>query len=231
MTATVYPAHPIQCVSSFPALAATEFYGSVNALCWPRRLSGNFSEIVAQIPQEEEVITVTKETLRGLVLTSDGDRARAVLLRDLKLLEEHGSDPTLNLIAGYVRDVDYLVFPTDVYSFHVDRSPIPSETFLCTYHGQTSELLANDQAIQQVLIPEVREEIKQYYSGPEAGFEAFLSNYYFDLHYRMKPGATPIQLGLGHLCKLAIDHPTSEVPPCVHRAPEERGHRRLMLIC
>ncbi len=137
----------------------------------------------------------------------------------------------LNLIDHYPRDEDYLGFPTDVYSFHVDRAPVPSATFLCTYYGAPSELLANDQAIQQVLVPEVRREIEQLYDGPELDFGAFLAEHYLDLHYRAEPGAQPIRLGRGHLCKLAIDHPGLEVPPCIHRAPEERGQRRLMLIC
>ena len=37
---------------------------------------------------------------------------------------------------------------------------------------------------------------------------------------------------LGHLWKLAIYHPESQVLPCVHRAPKEKiGQNRLLLIC
>jgi hypothetical protein len=37
---------------------------------------------------------------------------------------------------------------------------------------------------------------------------------------------------LGHLWKLAIDHPESPVLPFVHRAPKEKiGQNRLLLIC
>ena len=46
--------------------------------------------------------------------------------------------------------------PTDVYSYHVDRSPIATDTFLCTYHGAASDIIANDQAEQKILIPEIR---------------------------------------------------------------------------
>jgi len=45
-----------------------------------------------------------------------------------------------------------------VYSYHVDRSPIATDTFLCTYHGAASDLIANEQALQKILIPEIREQ-------------------------------------------------------------------------
>lgn len=50
------------------------------------------------------------------------------------------------MITTYERDVDYPFFPTDVYLFHVDRSPVPFDTFLCTYYGESSDILPNDQA-------------------------------------------------------------------------------------
>ena len=41
-----------------------------------------------------------------------------------------------------------------------------------------------------------------------------------------------IQLGIGNLWKLAVDHPKMKVEPCIHRAPEEKsGQKRLLLIC
>jgi hypothetical protein len=119
-----------------------------------------------------------------------------------------------------------------VYSFHVDRSPIPTDTFLCTYYGDSSEIIPNAEAEQKVLIPEIRAELKKLYDGPDEGFENFLTEHFFDLHYRAKPTAKPFSLGLGHLWRLAIDHPELQVPPCVHRAPVEKsGQTRLMLIC
>jgi hypothetical protein len=31
---------------------------------------------------------------------------------------------------------------------------------------------------------------------------------------------------------LAVDHPESQVPPCIHRAPKEKsGQNRLLMIC
>ena len=74
---------------------------------------------------------------------------------------------------------------------------------------------------KKVLIPEIRAELKKLYVGPEEGFE----------DYQLLPDAQPVSLGIGHMWRLAIDHPESKVLPCIHRAPKERsGERRLLLI-
>jgi hypothetical protein len=154
-------------------------------------------------------------------------------LNDLKLLEDHGASPTLNVIKYYDRDVSNSLFPTDVYSYHVDRSPIPTSTFLCTYYGESSDILPNSQATQKVLIPEIRNELKKLYGyGTEVGFEIFLNEHFFNLHYQAKSNAQPINLGIGHLWRLACDHPESKVLPCIHRAPKEENEQaRLLMIC
>jgi hypothetical protein len=92
--------------------------------------------------------------------------------------------------------------------------------------------LPNALAIQKVLVPEIREELKKRYGATDECFESFLTEYFFDLHYQEKPMAVPISLGVGNLWRLAVDHPESQVLPCVHRAPKEKnGEIRLLLIC
>lgn len=222
----------IQCVTNFRDLISTPFYGKVNAICWTRKLVGDFAEIVEKVVLNENIVALDPEELLELQLSEQGQLAREIILNDMKLLEAHGASPTLNVIRYYDRDDAYPFFPTDVYSFHVDRSTVPTDTFLCTYHGASSEILPNSQVEQKVLVPEIRAELRKLYDGADEGFESFLSEYFFDLHYRAKPGARPISLGLGHLWRLAIDQPESKVLPSVHRAPVENdGKSRLLLIC
>lgn len=222
----------IQLVSSFHELVSTRFAGDINALSWSRDHTGDFAEIANKIEFSENMVQLDQEELMELELSEEGQLAREILLSDMKLLQEHGASPILNVINYYERDDVYPFFPRDVYSFHVDRSPIPVDTFLCTYHGAASDILPNSQAIQKILVPEIRAELNKLHDGPEDGFEAFLTENFFDLHYQAKPEAELINLGLGHIWRLAIDHPESEVLPCLHRAPlEKNGERRLMLIC
>ncbi|MDG1333611.1 MAG: hypothetical protein P8P74_14840 [Crocinitomicaceae bacterium] len=215
---------------TFEDLISVSFQGNQNAACWSRNLSGDFSEIVDKIDFSENIMEVDLSDLCSLELSKNGQLAREILLSDMSLLKNHGASPVLNLIRHYDRDEFF--FPTDVYSYHVDRSPIPTSTFLCTYNGASSDILCNSQAEQKVLIPEIRAELKKLHDGSEESFEEFLSEHFFDLHYQSKVDAQPINLGTGHLWRLAVDHPNSESLPCVHRAPEENhGKVRLMLIC
>lgn len=220
----------IHTVISFSELISTPFEGMVNALCWERKLDGDFSEIIETVVKTGNITVLDETALGALELTDKGNLARNILLDDLRILKGHGAAPVLNIISYYERD-DFF-FSTDVYSFHVDRSPIPTDTFLCTYHGATSEIVPNNQAEQKVLIPEIRAELKKLYQGPDEGFEAFLTEYFFDLHYQAKPDAQIISLGQQYIWRLAIDHPESKVLPCLHRAPKENsGEPRLLLIC
>ena len=180
----------------------------------------------------ENMMELDVDDLMELDPSEEGNLARKILLNDMEMLTAHGASPILNIIENYERDDGFPFLPTDVYSFHVDRSPIPTDTFLCTYHGEASDILPNSQAQQKILIPEIRQELKKLYDGNDEGFEAFLSDYFFDLHYQAIPNSNPINLGIGHLWRLAVDHPESQVLPCIHRAPEEKdGQTRLMLIC
>ena len=219
-------------VSTFMELVNTNFNGAMNAICWNRNLDGDFSEIVSQLQLKDSVTEVSVDDILELHLSEKGDIARKIILNDLQLLTDFGALPSLNLIKNYERDDEFDFISTDVYSFHVDRSPISTDTFLCTYYGASSDIIANDEIEQKILIPEIREKLKELHDGTEDEFEAFLKEYYFDLHYQPKPNSNPINLGLGHLWRLAVDHPEQKVLPCVHRAPiENDGEVRLLLIC
>ncbi|MEI3796541.1 MULTISPECIES: hypothetical protein [unclassified Chitinophaga] len=219
-------------VSNFQDLVSTPFNGEINAICWTRQLTGDFSEIVKKVALSGNITEIEQEELCALQLSEQGQLAREILLNDLEILKTHGASPILNVINHYDRDDTYPFFPTDVYSFHADRSPIPTDTFLCTYYGESSEILPNSQGQKKVLIPEIRDELRKLYHGADEGFESFLSDHFFDLHYQAKPNARSISLGIGHLWRLAVDHPQSQVLPCIHRAPKEKsGQNRLLMIC
>jgi len=219
-------------VSTFSELVDTDFKGEMNALCWHRNLDGDFKEIVNQLSLKENITEVHPEDLIALQLSEKGSRAREIILNDIQLLTDFGASPALNLLKCYERDDEFDFISTDVYSFHVDRSPIATDTFLCTYHGAASDIVASAKAEQKILIPEIRAKLKELYDGPPEEFENFLEENYFDLHYKLHPDAEPVNLGLGHLWRLAVDHPKQQVLPCIHRAPVENdGEYRLLLIC
>ncbi|MEO4005906.1 DUF1826 domain-containing protein [Flavobacterium sp. CAU 1735] len=219
-------------VADFYELAHTDFKGETNALCWYRNLDGDFNEIVARLSLKENITEVSPEDLIALQLSEKGSRAREIILNDLQLLTDFGASPSLNLLKCYERDEEFDFIATDVYSFHVDRSPIATDTFLCTYHGAASDIVPNTQATQKILIPEIRTKLGGLYDGPPEGFEDFLKENYFDLHYQLHANAEPVNLGIGHLWRLAVDHPKQQVLPCIHRAPiEKEGEYRLLLIC
>jgi hypothetical protein len=221
----------IQYVSDFKELISTAFYGNINAICWKRELKGDFFEIVQKLASDDNIIEISREELQNLRLSDAGQIARDIILNDLKLLTEFGASPVLNVIKNYERDDSELLFPTDVYSFHVDRSPIPCDTFLCTYYGESSEMLPNSKGRQKVLIPEIREALRKLYKGAEKDFDSFLSENFYDLHYEADADAFIIPLGLGCIWRIATDYPDSPVLPCIHRAPDEKSGYRLLLIC
>jgi len=222
----------IEVVSTFSELVNTPLQGVVNAMCWHRNLAGDFNEIVSKLQIRENITEVSTEDLLALQLSEKGNMAREIILHDFQLLTDFGALPSLNLLKNYERDDEFDFISTDVYSYHVDRSPVGTDTFLCTYYGAASDILPNDQAIQKILIPEIREKLKELHNGPESEFETFLQDNFFDLHYQPIPNAEPINLETGHLWRLAVDHPLQQVLPCIHRAPiENNGEYRLLLIC
>lgn len=232
MSNTFSDSSQIGVVSTFSELIHTDFKGEMNALCWYRNLDGDFNEIVAKLGLKENITEVFPDDLIALQLSEKGNIARKIILNDLELLADFGASPSLNLLKCYERDDEFDFISTDVYSFHVDRSPIATDTFLCTYHGAASDIVSNSQAEQKILIPEIRTKLKELHDGPVEEFEDFLKENYFDLHYQLHADAKPVNLGLGHLWRLAVDHPKQQVLPCIHRAPIEReGEYRLLLIC
>jgi len=219
-------------VHSFDDLVSTTLRGDFNAVGWKRDLQGDFAEIVRKLRPEGNITTIEPEDLQELSLSEKGAQARETIVNDMALLTAHGADPVLNLIHSYDRDDSNAFFPTDVYSFHMDRSPVPTHTLLCTYHGRPSERLANARAMQKVRIPEIRARLRASHEGDDESFETYLSEHFYDLHYQPVAGARALSLGVGHLWKLSVDHPGSGVLPCVHRAPREKsGQPRLLLIC
>jgi len=232
MSNTFSDSSQIGMVATFSELVNTDFNGEMNALCWYRNLEGDFAAIVDQLQLKENITEVYPKDLLALQLSEKGNRAREIILNDMRLLADFGASPILNLLKCYERDDEFDFISTDVYSYHVDRSPIATDTFLCTYHGQSSDIIPNAQAEQKVLIPEIRKKMAALHNGPSEEFEDFLKDNYFDLHYQAQPNAVPVNLGLGHLWRLAVDHPKQQVLPCIHRAPiEKEGEYRLLLIC
>lgn len=222
----------VHVVTNWQDFISTNFNGDVNAICWSRQLVCDFEEIIKLAEQTENITVLDEGDLLKLNLSEQGILARDIIINDLKLLKELGAAPTLNIIKHYERDDDNPFFPTDVYSYHVDRSPIPTDTILCTYFGAASDIIPNSQAIQKIAVPEIRESLKQAFNGTDKEFELYLTEHFFDLHYQAKENAQPTNLGIGHIWRLAVDHPESKVLPCVHRAPKENnGESRLLLIC
>jgi hypothetical protein len=121
---------------------------------------------------------------------------------------------------------------TDVFSFHADSAPVEADTWLCTYHGPASEGLRNEEAQRRVDVPATRAALLKLFGGEEdAGFQDFLKENCYDLHYVPVPSAQPYSFGRGNLWRIALDWPGNPVPPCIHRAPETRpGETRLLLI-
>ena len=232
MSNTFSDSNQIAIVSTFWELVTTHFNGEINALCWYRNLEGDFAAIVEQLQVKANITEVHPDDLLTLQLSEKGKIAREIILNDMRLLADFGASPSLNLLKCYERDNEFDFISTDVYSYHVDRSPIAADTFLCTYHGAASDIIPNEQAEQKVLIPEIRKKLAALHDGPVEEFENFLEENYFDLHYQAQAHAMPINLGIGNLWRLAVDHPQQQVLPCIHRAPiENEGEYRLLLIC
>ena len=228
------PAHTrIKVVGSFEELVATPFADGLNALCWQRTLPGDYREVVERLAVGKGITTIEADRLRELALSDAGSVARDILLQDQELLRSHDLLPVLDCIHGYLYDVEEGPTRTDVQSFHADSATAPAETYLCTYHGVSSEGLHNQDALRRADIPEHRAEFLKLYGGADDdGFLEFLSENFFDLHYDPLPGVQPFTFGHGNLWRIAIAYPGCPVPPCIHRAPATSPGQppRLLLI-
>ncbi len=226
--------HPrIKTVRSFQELATTRFANGVNALCWPRVLSGDFSEIATLLKVGPGISNLNIDDISKLPATPAGRAAAQALLEDQRLLRDLDMEPSLDCVTGSVRAITEAPIPTDVYSFHVDSATVEADTWLCTYHGAPSEGLCNEEAVRRVDIPETRAELLKHFGGADDGaFIEYLSENYYDLHYAPLPGANPFSFGVGNLWRIATEHPGCSVPPCIHRAPLTLPGmpRRLLLI-
>jgi len=221
----------IKRVHSFQELVGTRFGDGVNALCWERELPDGFSEIVSLIGDSEGIVTLDEGMLFTLPVSAPGRTAIDFLLADYRLLQDHDLDPVLNCIREYPRD-DGAV-PTDVYSFHADSAPVEADTYLCTYHGAPSEGLRNEEALRRIDVPETRAELLKLFGGDDNDeFREHLKENCYHLHYAPIVSARPFSFGVGNFWRIALDYPGSPVPPCIHRAPQDKPGQppRLLLI-
>jgi hypothetical protein len=224
----------IKVAANFDELASFPFGPDVNALCWPRELPGDFDDLAAAFRDETSVTSLDEETLHALTkkLSPAARAAAAALLEDQRLLKSHGLNPSLECVPRYRRDEEAAV-PTDVYSFHADRAPVKTDTWLCSYNEAATEGLRNDSAQRHIDRPATRAELLKQFEREGAGdFQDYLSENCYDLHYAPLPGAVPFSFGIGNLWRIAVEYPGCPVPPCLHRAPETVPGRlpRLLLI-
>lgn len=222
-------------VSSLHELIGRPLTGTVNALCWERTLPGDFANIVSCLAgsQEQSVLTLEPAMLRRLPLSHQGRIAMEVMLADHRFLSERNLDPMLNCVFSYPQDERSGPIATDVFSFHVDSAPCAFETWLCTYHGPGSEGLPNAHARRHIDVPATRAVLLAAYGGSDdAGFQDYLTENAYDLHYAALAGARPYSFGTGHLWRIATQHPGSAVQACIHRAPSPAPDHapRLLLI-
>jgi hypothetical protein len=228
----------VRAVTSFEELLATPFHGAINALCWPRQLVGDFGQVIERLAPPLGVTSYSEDELCSLSLDEAGQRAVYTICQDLHTLRALGKEPVLNGIRGYPRDERGGPIATDVMSFHADRAPVPTDTWLCTYHGAPTLGLGNHEAARRVDDGLVLAELRCRYRADHADhddddFAQHLQDESYDLHYATMAGAQPFSFGVGHLWRIAVEWPGNPVLPCLHRAPHTTMHDapRLLLIC
>lgn len=223
----------IRKVHSFDELRSTPLADGVHALCWERSLAGDFAELVRLLGPGRGVVPLDDSHLDALPATARGQLAIEALRTDRRRLEALGLAPELDCVHEYARDETSAPVRTDVFSFHVDRAPVETDTWLCTYHGPATEGLRHEDAQRRVDDATVRARLLDRYGGQDDdAFAAWLREHSFDLHYDAAPDARPFSFGVGNLWRIATAWPGSPVPPCIHRAPASRPGQtpRLLLI-
>lgn len=216
---------------------ALPLLGERNAVRWRRTLAGDFAELARLADTlEADADRVALDDAQLALLHERASTAGRVAIdavrADLVLLRECGHAPTFELLRRYERDPDPDL-SVDVHSFHVDTATAPTETILCTYHGDPSEVLPRADALRRVDEPTLRARLRQRFGdGDDEAFAAWLLENAFALHYAPRPGAQPLACGRGELWRLAVDHPGGAAAACIHRAPPPRAGAgpRLLLI-
>jgi hypothetical protein len=238
----------IKVVRSFEDLVSARFEDGVNAISWPRELSGDYREVVERLGLGVGITTIEEGRLEALLsgegsLSEAGRVAVEVMREDLRRLRELGLEPVLDGVNGYAprgaeggdeeMDAGEAVVRTDVCSWHVDSATCEADTWLCTYFGRSSEGLRSEEAIRRVDVPETRAELLRCYGGEDdEGFLEYLNDHYYDLHYVPVEGARGWSFGAGNLWRVATAYPGCAVPACIHRAPDPVAGElpRLLLI-
>lgn len=225
-------------VASFDALVGAAFGGGVNAYVCARDVDGDFDGLAARCAAADAdfdvdgLTTLSPAALRACAASSAQARAAEAVCSDWERLAALGKDPTLNVIARYPHDTRGLPIAVDVHSFHADRAPIETDTWLCTYAGAPSEGLDNDAATAILDDDAVRAAVRAAAGDvDDDAFAAFVVDHSFDLHHRVHDPAGVFSFGQRALWKIAVQWPGAPVPPCLHRAPLPDGALRLLLIC
>jgi hypothetical protein len=212
-----------------------------NGVVWVRDLEGDFREIRRVLDQRGSATADgTGDGIQGLddrrlqeaELSPEGRKAANAMCLDLERLRGLGHDPSIEWVQGYPKDDDEIA-STDVYSFHVDSSTVPTETILCTYAGRPSEGLRLDQAQRIVENPGTRARLLERFGGQDdERFDEYLRESHLDLHYAALEGAAPFSFGTQNLWRVGVQYPGCPVPAFIHRAPADRNDiaPRLLLI-
>ena len=97
----------IHCVTNFQDLVCTPFHGKINAMCWTRKLIGDFSEIAGKVKLNGNIAVIDEDEIDELQLSEQGQLAREILLNDLRLFPIKKITPEKQ--KPYIRLVDKII--------------------------------------------------------------------------------------------------------------------------